>query len=387
MLVNIEKIKIIDRTRKDLGNIKELAESIKEIGLLQFPVVTEEFVLVAGERRLAACKLLDWQQLNVNVVKFEDYLCQLKAERDENTTRKDFTFSEMVELGKKIEAVEYERSKQVSLSNLKQFQNMGTECQNSDTRKDGRINGKIAQDVGFGSHDTYHRAKFIAEHADSEVIRQLDEKQISINKAYQQTKTRLEATEHALTEAKNGVQALQKELEVTNSRAIESEEELRETKRKISQFQETANDLIKKAKRESQRESTETISQLEEKIAIMTERIDRLTTAERDTKSKAKELSEKLSEAKKKLTEIESSNLQKKLDDALVEIKNLKERPLTKEIEKELRDLEKQKKYLETEIADRQNAIVVVNDMRKITKMLNGVKPLPPTLCLEARAS
>jgi ParB family transcriptional regulator, chromosome partitioning protein len=56
--MNIKDIKIGDRFRKDLGDIKTLASSIQEIGLLQPKVVNQDNELIAGQRRLEACKLL-----------------------------------------------------------------------------------------------------------------------------------------------------------------------------------------------------------------------------------------------------------------------------------------------------------------------------------------
>ncbi|OAA87593.1 ParB N-terminal domain-containing protein [Clostridium ljungdahlii] len=54
MLVDIDKVIVDKRIRKDFGNITELAEDIKENGLINPPVVTPKFQLIAGERRLRA---------------------------------------------------------------------------------------------------------------------------------------------------------------------------------------------------------------------------------------------------------------------------------------------------------------------------------------------
>ena len=42
MLINIEDVKITDRIRKDFGDIQELADDIKENGLINPPVVTPD---------------------------------------------------------------------------------------------------------------------------------------------------------------------------------------------------------------------------------------------------------------------------------------------------------------------------------------------------------
>lgn len=66
-------------SRKKMNNIEELAESIREIGLVQPLVVREggpsrtdgkrKFFLVAGERRYRAVGLLGWTQVEVKLVK------------------------------------------------------------------------------------------------------------------------------------------------------------------------------------------------------------------------------------------------------------------------------------------------------------------------------
>lgn len=68
MLIEINKIKVADRIRKDYGDIEELARDIRENGLINPPVVTPEFVLIAGERRLKACQFLGYQQIEVRVM-------------------------------------------------------------------------------------------------------------------------------------------------------------------------------------------------------------------------------------------------------------------------------------------------------------------------------
>jgi len=66
MLVDIDKIIIKDRIRKDFGNIEELANDIKENSLLNpitvIPVENGMYQLIAGERRLRACKHLGYKQ-------------------------------------------------------------------------------------------------------------------------------------------------------------------------------------------------------------------------------------------------------------------------------------------------------------------------------------
>jgi hypothetical protein len=52
----IEDIAVGFRYRKDLGDLRTLAQSIGDVGLLHPIVVTPEGRLVAGQRRLEACR-------------------------------------------------------------------------------------------------------------------------------------------------------------------------------------------------------------------------------------------------------------------------------------------------------------------------------------------
>jgi N6-adenosine-specific RNA methylase IME4 len=108
----ISDIKIPSRHRKDLGDIKPLAASISEIGLLHPIVVRPDRTLVSGERRLKAVESLGWGEVPIRVVNgLDEILKALKAESDENVCRKDFSPSEAVEMGETIEAVEREEAK------------------------------------------------------------------------------------------------------------------------------------------------------------------------------------------------------------------------------------------------------------------------------------
>ena len=53
--------------RQDLGDIQGLAASIREFGLLRPVLLTRDNRLLAGLRRLEACKLLGWKTIPVIV--------------------------------------------------------------------------------------------------------------------------------------------------------------------------------------------------------------------------------------------------------------------------------------------------------------------------------
>ena len=108
MLVDIGKIVVRDRIRKDFGDIEELAKDIKDNGLINPPVVTPDMELIAGERRLRAMMSLGYPQVEVRVMRVEDALHQLKLEISENENRKEFSFSEKMEWAERLK-VEYSK--------------------------------------------------------------------------------------------------------------------------------------------------------------------------------------------------------------------------------------------------------------------------------------
>lgn len=94
MLVDIDKIVVKDRIRKDFGDIQELADDIKQNGLINPPVVNKEYELLAGERRLRACKSLGWKQIEVRMMDTRDAEHEFDVEVSENENRKDFSRTE-----------------------------------------------------------------------------------------------------------------------------------------------------------------------------------------------------------------------------------------------------------------------------------------------------
>ncbi len=114
------EILIEDRMRKDYGDIAELANSIRENGLIQ-PIVLslfregvqvgDQYKLVAGGRRLAALKLLKWPSLTHGehfLIRGEDEstpegrLRLSAVELEENLRRKEMTWAEQIEGKQKL---------------------------------------------------------------------------------------------------------------------------------------------------------------------------------------------------------------------------------------------------------------------------------------------
>jgi N6-adenosine-specific RNA methylase IME4 len=105
----IRKIKVRNRYRKTLGDIESLVASIKELGLLHPIVVRPDGRLIAGERRLAACKRLEWKMIPVT---FVDLKQVIRGEFAENAFRKDFLPSEIEAIRRALEPYEKEAAKE-----------------------------------------------------------------------------------------------------------------------------------------------------------------------------------------------------------------------------------------------------------------------------------
>jgi ParB family chromosome partitioning protein len=84
-----------NRQRKDMGDLVELANSLKDIGLIQ-PIVLEDTtnLLLVGERRLRAAQYLGWDEIDFVTKSGLTPAQKKRAELEENTHRKDITWQE-----------------------------------------------------------------------------------------------------------------------------------------------------------------------------------------------------------------------------------------------------------------------------------------------------
>ena len=99
MKIAIGLIKVDDdiRIRKEIGNLQPLIDSIAKVGLINPILIDEQSNLVAGFRRLEACKQLKMEEVEVRIVDFAgDQMKMLDVEVAENFFRKDFTPEEVL---------------------------------------------------------------------------------------------------------------------------------------------------------------------------------------------------------------------------------------------------------------------------------------------------
>ena len=192
MIVDIEKIVIRDRIRKDFGDIQELADDIKQNGLINPPVVNKEYELLAGERRLRACKSLGWKQVEIRMMDTRDAEHELNVEISENDVRKGFTKSERVDYMKRLLRIEQAKAKE------RQGERTSVENKTDVVRADT----ETAKQFGIAK-DTMRKEMSIVDHKDlldPSEFAEWDEGRLSTNKVFQKVKAELAAKDKRIKE-------------------------------------------------------------------------------------------------------------------------------------------------------------------------------------------
>ncbi len=163
----IADIKVGKRHRKVLAKIDELAASIEDVGLLHPIVVTPDNKLVAGRRRLKACRQLGWTEVGVRVVDIEAIV---RGERDENVQREDYTPSESVAIAEAVEVLERREAKKrqgsrADLEHTGKLPGSGMEEKRAATR--------TAKAVGMSRH-TLERAREVVKSGDKDLVAEMN---------------------------------------------------------------------------------------------------------------------------------------------------------------------------------------------------------------------
>jgi N6-adenosine-specific RNA methylase IME4 len=107
--LNIAEIKVGQRHRRDMGDVAGLAASIAEVGLLHPIVLRSDNMLIAGERRLQACRHLGWTEVPVTMVDIAEIV---RGELAENAERKDFLPSEIEAIRRALEPAQRAAAKE-----------------------------------------------------------------------------------------------------------------------------------------------------------------------------------------------------------------------------------------------------------------------------------
>jgi len=185
MKIQINKIKIGKRFRKDMGDLDSLMESIQEIDLLHPIVIDENNTLIAGLRRLKAVEKLGWKEVPIHQVSLKSII---KGEQAENIIRKNFTPTEIYAIANALEPIEKTRAKERQNEARKRSGEIPLTIM-------GRADDKIAQAVGVDRKTLAH-IKEIMESKDEKLIEAMDK--TNVNRAYRSFK-RKEMIENKLS--------------------------------------------------------------------------------------------------------------------------------------------------------------------------------------------
>lgn len=205
MLIPITKIQVHDRIRKDFGDIAELAKDIEQNGLINPPVVNKEYALLAGERRLRACKLLGWEQIPVTMMDTRDAEHELNIEISENDCRKDFSKAERVDYMYRLMRIEKEKARERMTAGGRQIFAEG---------ETGKASDKTAAAFGV-SGETMRKEMQIVENKDlltPEDFADWDEGRLSTNKAFKKVKAQLEQVQQEKQAAAEALTQLDKQV-------------------------------------------------------------------------------------------------------------------------------------------------------------------------------
>jgi ParB family chromosome partitioning protein len=176
-LVRLTDIRLGDRARRDLGSLDDLRDSIADVGLLCPIVIDHEHNLICGHRRLEACRLLGWSEIDALTVDYQgDLVKALRAERDENTCRKPFTKSEMVAMAKMIRAYE---DKAAAERRKKALQNRNNSSVKITEPENGRARDKVAAALGT-NWKTLESAETVVAQGVPELVTAMDEGRLGV---------------------------------------------------------------------------------------------------------------------------------------------------------------------------------------------------------------
>jgi len=194
MKIDIGRIKVAARIRKQTVKIDELAADIKKNGLLN-PVTVmpsgEEYQLLAGLRRLRAAQSLGWTEIEVNAVTPKDAEAALNIEYSENVQREQFTFSEKMDYARLMEEIEQAKAKERMSAGGK---GMNEGVHNGAPLPQGKRRSIIGAKIGMSGFQ-YDRAKYIADRVSQDVIEELDSGERTIGKTYAELRAQAKSGE------------------------------------------------------------------------------------------------------------------------------------------------------------------------------------------------
>ena len=188
MLLQMDEIKVLDRIRKDNGDIHELTESIREYGLmnpLTVVKVNNEYVLIAGFRRYCALQELGETMADVNEIINDDAEDMLRMEYEENVQRKDFTDSEKVAYAEKLRILVAEKArKRMGGHNMPDPDDPSSDK----NREMGKTSDIIAPMVGYNNGRQLERATYVSKNR-PDLMEKVDAGEMTVGGAYNQARS------------------------------------------------------------------------------------------------------------------------------------------------------------------------------------------------------
>ena len=185
-MLRISEVQVAERIRKDNGGLEELANDIREHGLINPITVMEQteggYVLIAGLRRLKAMELLGAKEIRATVMTALEAAEMLMLEIAENEQRKEFTVSEKLAFAEKLKAVEAEKARVRKSAGGKG--GLDQDVANwPHLQEQGRSRDIVAQKAGFTSTTQMRRAQAVSE-GRPDLMEQVDKGEKSISGAY-----------------------------------------------------------------------------------------------------------------------------------------------------------------------------------------------------------
>lgn len=151
-------------------NVDDLIKSIKEIGIQHALIVTTSGLIISGNRRYKAARLIGLVEVPVDIRVYKNELDEWEAILECNKQREKTKKQRGAEGG--LYGYIREERKQRSLANLIQYRD-DTDCQPVDSR--GRTDQEIAEKVGLGSYETYRQVQYVLK-----VCKELPEEQARV---------------------------------------------------------------------------------------------------------------------------------------------------------------------------------------------------------------
>lgn len=176
-LLDPDTIKVGDRIRTTLPQMDELVASVRAHGVIQPIAITPERQLLAGARRLEACRILGVKVPVRFMAGVNEQIDALRVERDENEERVDFTLEERRRLADRLQVLEVKAAAErqaegrAAGGRAKAERASGAAAPEADkpaSDEEGRAAYRAAKAAGFASRREYARVADVLDAAEAD---------------------------------------------------------------------------------------------------------------------------------------------------------------------------------------------------------------------------